>query len=108
VIAFFDEVIGHPDFQSGYNFVSDLRSWGDPNYTFVSSFAREVRSRAKIIGRCRWAMIVTGRGGCSAVRLFNTLTEGCSIEFAPFMTQQEALTWVDAGTAEWLALAAGR
>ena len=108
VIEFFNEVANDPDFESGFDFISDLRPCGDPNHAFVSTFAREVRSRYRLLGPCRWAMVVSGRGGCAAVNLFNFLTEGCRVEFAPFLTTEEAVKWVDAGTAEWLALASRR
>lgn len=101
---FLDAVIADPDFQSGYNFIGDHRQCEEPDHTFIRGFAKAVRDRTSSIAPCRWAMVVSHKGAATAVHLLNILTFGCWVEFAAYLTLEEAIQWVDAGTAEWLAL----
>ena len=100
---FLDTVVSDPDFAAGYNFISDLRDCKDPGCTFLQAFAKEVRARAALIAPCQWAMVVSTQGGVTAVHLLNVLTFGYWVEFAAFLTPEEAVEWVDAGSSEWLA-----
>jgi hypothetical protein len=102
---FFDVLLAHPDFECGFNLLMDCRKrTANPDPAFARAFSKEVRQRAKDLGPCRWAYVVTTSSGFAAVRLIALLTFGSWVEFASFMTMDEAAKWVEAGTAERRAL----
>jgi len=102
--AFLDAVVNDAEYHSGFNFIGDLRNATNLGHTFLVGFAKEVRERAAILAPCRWAMATSDKAGVTVVHLLNVLAFGTWIEFGACRTLEEAVQWVDAGTAEWLAL----
>ena len=96
---FLDAITSHPDFVTGYAFLGDCRKMGPhPDTGHVRAFAKEVRSRSKTVGPCRWAMVVSNASAFTAVRLCGLLTYGSCVEFAPFIAREQAQEWLGGAT----------
>jgi hypothetical protein len=93
------DVASAPEFEQGYGFLADCRGMtDDPTTAYVRAFAREIRTRAPVLGPCRWAVLCSAPAVFAAVRRCILLTHGSGIEFAPFASVAEAMAWVLAGT----------
>lgn len=88
-------VTSDPSFQRGFGFLADYRGVDcDLSAAYIRSFARDVRTRAPLLGTCRWAVLCSTPGVFAAVRLCIILTHGCGIEFAPFTVEADATAWI--------------
>jgi hypothetical protein len=92
---FLESIVTHPVFGPGFNILGDYRRvWIETDMLCLRAFAREVRNRAEELGKCKWAMVFSVAAGFAATRLCAVLTHGSGVEFAPFLTVEEAEAWL--------------
>jgi hypothetical protein len=104
---FLNAVLANPRFKRGYAFLGESDGTSRLGYAvYPDGLAREVYARARVIGPCKWAVVVSSQTGFSLVRVCAARTSACGVEVVPFLTTAEATDWL-APTADHHALGAG-
>src|SRR4051812_19303951 len=92
--AFLNAVVAHPSYRCGFDFYGDRRGApAEPAYFYA--IAAEVNSRARQLGPCNWAVVVTDAAGFGMARMWGTLTESSGVRVQPFRCAEDALAWMD-------------
>lgn len=92
--AFLDAVAAHPHYRYGFDFFGDRRDVDaapEPNYIFA--VAAEVNARARLIGPCRWAVVVGDPVALGMARMWAHLAASSGVDIRPFPTAAEAVAW---------------
>ena len=97
--AFLDAVLADPRFKRGYAFLGESDGSSRLGYAvYPDGLAREVYARAKVIGPCKWAVVVSSQTGFSLVQVCAARTSACGVEVVPFLSTAEATDWLTRST----------
>jgi hypothetical protein len=92
---FFDAVLAHPEYRRGFNFLGDRRAvTRAPGTLYVQRIAAEVNARCKALGRCRWAVVVSGELADGMARMWAQMTGFSGVEVRAFRTVEAACEWL--------------
>jgi hypothetical protein len=94
-IEFLDTVVGHPEFQRGFNFLGDRRDVVKGQSSgYVYGIVEDIKSRQDALSPCKWAVIVTDDYSYGMARMWNLLAAKTKIEIVPFRRGKEAVNWL--------------
>lgn len=93
--AFFAEVLIHPDYEPGFNFLGDRREiTQEPDSAYVRIVSLEVLARQAVLGPCRWAVLVASDVSYGMARMWGLLTQSSGVAIKPFRTMNAAAEWL--------------
>ena len=87
-----DAAIDSPRFRRGMSFL-DVRRRA-LTAAAIQNAAALIRSRARWIGPCRWAVVAGGEEDFPAVRMLALLTRGSGVTITPFTNLSRAEEWL--------------
>jgi hypothetical protein len=89
--AFLDAVVAHPHYCYGFDFFGDRREVDSaPEPVYIYAVAAEVNARARLIGPCRWAVVVGDPLAFGMVRMWGLMAQASGVEIRAFRTAEEA------------------
>jgi hypothetical protein len=92
---FLDAVLAHPEYRRGFNFLGDRREVDRaPGTRYVHVVAAEVNARCKALGRCRWAVVVSGELADGMARMWGQMTGFSGVEIRAFRSVESACEWL--------------
>jgi hypothetical protein len=92
-----DEILADPAFRRGFNILEDLRTDPTvPTTADVNRGANAICARQHLLGRCRWAVVVTAKSPAyfGMLRMASLLLDTSMIVLRPFTDPREAFDWV--------------
>ncbi len=96
-----DEVLAHPDFKIGMNFLRDVREQpfpADITYQSISEGAQYMLQKNDLlIGNCRWAVVVKDAENYAKMHQFIVTgrLSRAEVERKPFRDIEKAKEWLD-------------
>jgi hypothetical protein len=93
-------VFSDPDFETGFNFLSDRQSASEARSTYFLRAALDfLKAHAREMGICKWATVVSTIAAYGMGRMTQILSEDSNIEIGIFKDIDEARNWLlqDAG-----------
>jgi hypothetical protein len=93
--AFLDAVVAHPRYCYGFDFFGDRRDVAEaPEPVYIYAVAAEVNARARLIGPCRWAVVVGDPLAFGMARMWGSMAQSSGVEIRAFRTAEEAAGWL--------------
>jgi hypothetical protein len=91
-----DRALSHPDFQTGFSFVSDRRHITDPpSKDYVRGSIEALVARRERLGAgCRVAVVTSHDAPFGMARMAEAYAEPRAVTFRVFRDYDEAITWV--------------
>jgi hypothetical protein len=93
-------VFSDPDFETGFNFLSDRQSASEARSAYFLRAALDfLKAHAREMGSCKWATVVSTIAAYGMGRMTQILSEDSNIEIGIFRDIDEARNWLlqDAG-----------
>jgi hypothetical protein len=92
------DVFADPEFETGFNFLSDRRSAFEPRSAeFIRAAVNFVKAHNKEIGSCKWATVVSTMAAFGMGRMAQILSEDLPTELQLFTDIDKARQWLIEG-----------
>jgi hypothetical protein len=88
-------VFADPDFETGFNFLSDRRSAAEARSSeYLRAALSFLKYHDKKLGSCKWATVVSTIAAFGMGRMTQILSENLRIQVEVFKDMDQALVWL--------------
>ncbi len=88
-------ILAHPDFRPGFNFLTDRRDAQQaPTTDYLRQVVEFLEDHRAELAHCRWALVVSTPAGFGMGRMAMALCEGLTIRVQVFTNLRDARVWL--------------